>query len=102
MRRILSVLSAIALLVAAAAALPACFSPEEPACAFRCDDSANNQNRCPENYTCQADGYCHKNGTSSVCPYPDASATQQPDMSRMPDLTVPPDMTMPVDVIFVD
>ena len=47
-----------------------CFSPDMPDCTFRCDPaSVKNDGHCPESYTCQSDGYCHKNGTTSMCPY---------------------------------
>ena len=47
-----------------------CFSPDMPDCTFRCDPaSVKNEGHCPESYTCQPDGYCHRNGTSTTCPY---------------------------------
>lgn len=96
MRRTRSLLSA-AMLVAAGLLLgPACFSPEEPDCSFRCADSVGNSNHCPENYTCQADGYCHRNGTSSTCSYglpPDMSVPALVDMTAAPDLSSTPDLT---------
>ena len=61
MRRptLLLALSAAAL----AAAIGACFSPHEPACAFACGpDQA-----CPESYVCMSDGLCHRAGTQEMC-----------------------------------
>jgi len=49
---------------ALAAAIGACFSPHEPACAFACGpDKA-----CPESYVCMSDGLCHRSGSQETCP----------------------------------
>ncbi len=60
-----------------------CFSPTQPVCSFACADS---DPKCPTNYTCQADGYCHLNGSPAnmSCGYSDAS--------------VPNDMAVPLPV----
>lgn len=98
MRRTLSAFAVAplaALVFGIGLSLAGCFSPEEPDCTFRCDDSVGNSNHCPENYTCQADGYCHKNGTSSACPYgtpPDLTATIPADMAKAQDLATTPDL----------
>jgi hypothetical protein len=42
----------------------ACFSLKEPPCAFSCLQPPN---RCPENYTCEADGLCHHHGATESC-----------------------------------
>jgi hypothetical protein len=39
-----------------AAALPACFSPQQPACAFSCARDG----LCPPGYVCGGDGLCHR------------------------------------------
>lgn len=48
-----------------AAVVPlACFSLKEPPCAFSC---LTPPHRCPEQYTCQADGLCHREGAAGMC-----------------------------------
>jgi hypothetical protein len=103
----------IALLVLALAPLAGCFSVEQPPCAFACGDNG----KCPDDYLCMSDGYCHLHGTgvclfSDAAPAPDmATATAPDDLSAavdmsMPDLqpapdlrapTAPADASMPVD-----
>ena len=62
-------------LVAATAALAACFSPGKPPCAFTCISASR---LCPDDYTCGADGLCHRDGAEDVCgltaPYGEAGA----------------------------
>lgn len=41
--------------------VPACFSPPNDDVLFACDPV--DDPRCPEGYTCESDGCCHKNGT---------------------------------------
>ncbi len=54
-----------AVVVLVACAIPlACFSLKEPPCAFSCLQPPN---RCPENYTCEADGLCHHHGDTGSC-----------------------------------
>lgn len=66
-----------------------CFSPEKPICSYVCADTAP---KCPDDYECRSDGYCHKIGTSDACPFSDAampadlSATAPPDMTSAGDL----------------
>jgi hypothetical protein len=62
------VLCAIALLGAATLG-SGCFSVDEPICAYKCGTG----NICPDDYSCMADGYCHKNGTTGACDYSDAA-----------------------------
>ena len=51
--------------LALAAIVPlACFSLKEPPCAFSC---VTPPHRCPEQYTCQADGLCHREGATGIC-----------------------------------
>jgi hypothetical protein len=56
-----------ALLIAAAALAAlgagACFSPEQPGCAFSC---AQDQ-LCPDGYVCQSDGFCHRADGKGTC-----------------------------------
>jgi hypothetical protein len=74
----------LALVIVAAATLAGCFSPDQPACAFRCGDSAP---VCPDNYFCGTDNYCHLNGHNEACPFPDAGVPDLPVF--MPDLLMP-------------
>ena len=41
-----------------------CFSLREPPCAFSCVQAPH---LCPDQYVCQADGLCHRNGAVGVC-----------------------------------
>jgi hypothetical protein len=50
-----------------------CFSPNEPICSFACADS---DPKCPTDYVCLDDGYCHLNGDKTTCGFSDASAPQ--------------------------
>ena len=56
----------IGLIVGAGWTLASCFSPREPPCAFSCMQPPQ---RCPPNYTCGADGYCHRVGATSACDF---------------------------------
>jgi hypothetical protein len=47
-----------------AATLPACFNPEQPACAFSCVTAPH---ACPPNYACQSDGLCHNDKSPGIC-----------------------------------
>jgi hypothetical protein len=58
------------LLLACLFALPACFSPDQPPCAFACSDDG----KCPEEYLCLSDGYCHLHGQMTACGFTDAAA----------------------------
>jgi len=44
--------------------LSQCFAPTYADCAFRCGSQAP---VCPEEYQCQADGYCHRPDSTAVC-----------------------------------
>jgi hypothetical protein len=72
-------------LIAAVLVLAGCFSPDQPLCAYSCGDT---DPKCPDNYVCLSDGYCHLHGDPTACPYSDAA---------MGDLamTLPPDMSVP-------
>jgi hypothetical protein len=48
----------------------ACFSPNQPACAFSCAEAG----ACPSGYTCGADKFCHKEGATGICPLDDAGS----------------------------
>ena len=47
-----------------AAVAPACFHPDQPACAFTCVDPSAS---CPPGFTCEADGICHDQKSQGVC-----------------------------------
>jgi hypothetical protein len=73
-----------------------CFSLDEPICSYRCGDNG----ACPDHYSCMADGYCHKEGTSGSCLYSDAAvmpdqSAEVTDLSTPPDLASAPDQSVP-------
>ena len=51
-------------LTGASAAFGGCFSPATPPCAFTCISAGN---LCPDEYTCGADGLCHRDGAQDMC-----------------------------------
>jgi hypothetical protein len=61
MRRPLPLL--LLLLAGLAAVAAACFSPLQPACTFACGPSG----ACPEKYTCESDGLCHRADGQGQC-----------------------------------
>lgn len=63
MRRKLVLLATLALGCLAAAPI-ACFSLQQPPCAFTCVDPPH---LCPADYTCGTDFLCHRNGTTVMC-----------------------------------
>jgi hypothetical protein len=52
----------------------ACFSPNQPVCAFSCAEAGV----CPDGYTCGTDKFCHKNGATGVCSLDDAATQDGP------------------------
>ncbi len=65
-------------LSAMAVGLSRCFSPELPACAYRCNTA---EPSCPDEYECRADRYCHLRGSTESCPYTmDLLPLQLPDL----------------------
>lgn len=60
-----------ALVAGVASGVSGCFSPNEPICSFACADS---DPKCPQDYVCASDGYCHLPGhESESCGFSDAS-----------------------------
>jgi hypothetical protein len=61
-------LAAVAVFLAVAgalgAAMPACFKPDHPACAFTCIDPPHT---CPAGFTCGADNLCHDPNNAGIC-----------------------------------
>jgi hypothetical protein len=73
-------LAALAVLVAVAgalgAALPACFKPDHPACAFTCIDPPHT---CPPGFICGADNLCHDPNNSGICDIESPADAAAPD-----------------------
>lgn len=77
-----------------ALSLARCFSPELPTCAYICGKS---EPRCPDEYECRSDCYCHLKGSTEACSFDMASgcdaATPPPDLAGpAKDLATPPDL----------
>jgi len=71
-------------LLGGALALTRCFVPDLPACSYICAKEGT-EPRCPDEYECRMDGYCHLRGSTEACPYsmdlgPDA-AQPRPDLA---------------------
>jgi hypothetical protein len=88
-RRILWPSLFLAVLLPGLVSLSRCFSPTLPACSFICN---KDEPRCPEEYECRSDNYCHLKGSSEACPYSMDLSPLPPDMLMIPDLAPPPDM----------
>lgn len=80
----------------AALLLSRCFSPQLPTCAYICNKT---EPRCPEQYECRDDCYCHLKGSVEACDFPQDMngcdlASPPPDLAQpRPDLTTPPDQS---------
>lgn len=76
-----------------ALSLARCFTPELPACSYRCNMT---EPRCPDEYECRTDGYCHLKGNNAECPYmQDLEPPPVRDLSSPPrDLAQPQDQSM--------
>jgi hypothetical protein len=59
-----ALVAACALLLSSAAALPGCFHPDKPSCAFSCVEPPHT---CPSGFTCGGDGLCHDPTSARVC-----------------------------------
>jgi hypothetical protein len=73
-----------AVLLPGLASLSRCFSPTLPACSFICN---KDEPRCPDDYECRGDNYCHLRGSSEACPYSMDLAPPQYDLSPPPDMS---------------
>ena len=77
-----------------ALALSRCFSPELPTCSYICNKT---EPRCPEQYECRDDCYCHLKGSVEACDFPQDMngcdlASPPPDLAApRPDQASPPD-----------
>lgn len=82
------------LLVGGLVLLSRCFSPDLPACSFICN---TDEPRCPGQYECRSDGYCHLVGSTEACPYTmDLSpGPPRPDLSGSGDMSTAPDLASP-------
>ena len=70
-------------LAGAALGLTQCFQPDLPACSYRCNAT---EPRCPDEYECRSDGYCHLQGNTEACPYQmNLNPSAVPDMTRITD-----------------
>ena len=80
-------LATLAIVAAATlgAAMPACFKPQHPACAFTCIDPPHT---CPSGYTCGADNLCHDPNNPGFCDIVlgDAAASDADGVDAQPDL----------------
>lgn len=65
--------------------LSGCFTPTYADCAFRC---GSEDPKCPAEYECRSDGYCHLPDSTAICAIP-----KLPDLS----LSSSPDLADPVD-----
>jgi len=61
-----------------ASLLYGCFAPVYADCAFLCGDS---EPKCPSEYVCKEDGYCHLPDSEAICAFP-----VFPDLSKPVDL----------------
>lgn len=48
-----------------------CFNPSKPTCSFVCADT---DPKCPDDYSCGADNYCHLKNSTAPCGFSDAAA----------------------------
>jgi hypothetical protein len=77
-------LASIALVALCALGFAGCFSVDRPICSYACSDTSP---KCPDDYECRTDGYCHLVGTTASCSFADA-AVQPLDMT----MSTPPDL----------
>ncbi len=76
-------LFAAAALVLATAGFSGCFNVDKPTCSYACSDT---DPKCPEDYECRADGYCHLTGTTAECAFSDAAVPLDMSMATPADL----------------
>ena len=62
-----------------------CFNVDKPTCSYACSDT---DPKCPEDYECRTDGYCHLVGTTAACAFSDAAVPLDMSVAVTPnDLT---------------
>jgi hypothetical protein len=66
-----------------------CFDPDQPTCSYVCSES---EPRCPQDYECRADNYCHLVGSVAECGFSDAGVSIDLSASA-PDLAQPADLS---------
>ncbi len=71
-------------IAALALACAGCFNVDRPVCSYVCADV---DPKCPEDYECRTDGYCHLVGSTAACAFSDAAVAL--DMSVA---SAPPDL----------
>jgi hypothetical protein len=71
------------LLLVATLGLAGCFSPDKPTCSYACADV---EPKCPDDYECRTDGYCHLKGSTTACLFSDAAVPQDMSAATPPDL----------------
>ncbi len=81
----------LALAVLAVAA--GCFNPDKPTCSYVCADV---DPKCPDDYECRPDGYCHLIGTTDSCLFSDAATPNDMAMTLPSDMT--PDFSSTLDL----
>ena len=67
-----------------ALSLTRCFSPDLPTCAYICNTS---DPRCPDEYECRTDCFCHLKGSTESCGFPMDMGCSV--ITRLPDLAAP-------------
>ncbi len=81
----LALVGLLAVVVGSAALASSCFAPTYSDCAFRC---ASSEPKCPAEYVCQADGYCHLPDSTAICALPrppDLASGSPPDLAEASD-----------------
>jgi hypothetical protein len=73
-----------------AAAVPGCFHPDKPSCAFSCVEPPHT---CPSGFMCGADGLCHDPTSARVCTIDlvDAATADADGAASSQDATTSPD-----------
>ena len=86
MRRLLAILA----LALSAASVSGCFDVDKPTCSYVCSDT---DPKCPDDYECRSDGYCHLVGTTAQCLFSDAAVPLDMSMPTTNDMTPTNDLT---------
>ncbi len=63
-----------------------CFSVDRPVCSYVCADV---DPKCPDDYECRSDGYCHLVGSTASCAFSDAAVPIDMSVSGPADMTSP-------------
>jgi hypothetical protein len=79
------ILLAASAVLGAALLLPRCFTADLPTCAYICGPT---DPRCPDEYECRSDCYCHLKGSVEACGFPldmGCDAAHAPDLAGIAD-----------------